>query len=136
MDLSNPSGSTMQGHIHWAQPFINRLNNRVKLVGSAISCEGVPEHGDMLGSWRRNPHVQSYAFATDKVSAAGRGRTAYSSAMHSGRSFTLTPGFGLLLIGLNRQALRSCKLRNASLHAMGVSGITCSTASWAPQQLY
>jgi hypothetical protein len=47
--------------------FTSRLNEDVKLVGSTISCEGSPLHGKRSGRWRRNPHVQSYAVATDQV---------------------------------------------------------------------
>lgn len=50
--------------------FTARLTDEVKLVGSTISCEGSPLHGKRNGRWRRNPHVQSYAVATDQVSAA------------------------------------------------------------------
>lgn len=31
------------------------------------SCEGSPYEGKAKGEWRTNPHVQSYALATDKV---------------------------------------------------------------------
>jgi translation initiation factor eIF-2B subunit epsilon len=47
--------------------FTARINGDVKLVGSTISCEGSPLHGKRHGRWRRNPHVQSYAVATDQV---------------------------------------------------------------------
>jgi hypothetical protein len=47
--------------------FTARINDDVKLVGSTISCEGSPLHGKRHGRWRRNPHVQSYAVATDQV---------------------------------------------------------------------
>lgn len=50
--------------------FTSRLNEDVKLVGSTISCEGSPLHGKRSGRWRRNPHVQSYAVATDQVGLA------------------------------------------------------------------
>lgn len=40
---------------------------QVKLVGSTISCEGVPEYYIDSGEARQNPHVQSYAVATDQV---------------------------------------------------------------------
>jgi hypothetical protein len=57
-----------QGRMHWMSAFTSRLTGSVKLVGSTISCEGSPLHGQQKGRWRRNPHVQSYAVATDKVS--------------------------------------------------------------------
>jgi hypothetical protein len=60
-------GVPLQGKMHWTEPYRKRLGRSVKLVGPTISCEGVPLHGDVLGAWRRNPHVPSYAFATDKV---------------------------------------------------------------------
>lgn len=53
--------------LHWAEPFLSRLSSTVKLVGPTISCEGTPLDGDMKGVWRRNPHVQSYVVATDRV---------------------------------------------------------------------
>ena len=57
----------MQGVVHWTDPFIHRLRGNVKLVGPTISCEGSPLDGVIHGKWRRNPHVQSYAVATDRV---------------------------------------------------------------------
>ncbi|WIA10790.1 hypothetical protein OEZ85_010958 [Tetradesmus obliquus] len=56
-----------RGRMHWMSAFTSRLTGSVKLVGSTISCEGSPLHGQQKGRWRRNPHVQSYAVATDKV---------------------------------------------------------------------
>ncbi|GAX76065.1 hypothetical protein CEUSTIGMA_g3508.t1 [Chlamydomonas eustigma] len=56
-----------RGNVHWTLPFINRLKGDTKLVGPTISCEGSPLNGDVRGKWRRNPHVQSYALATDRV---------------------------------------------------------------------
>ena len=56
-----------QGRVHWTYPFLQRLTHDVKLVGSTISCEGTPLGGMVKEKWRRNPHVQSYAVATDKV---------------------------------------------------------------------
>lgn len=50
----------LQGKMHWTQPFVAKLNTRVKLVGSTINCGGLfgyPE-SDI-------PHVQSYVVATD-----------------------------------------------------------------------
>lgn len=57
----------VQGRLHWMSAFTSRLSGNVKLVGSTISCEGSPLHGQQKGKWRRNPHVQSYAVATDRV---------------------------------------------------------------------
>ena len=44
-----------------------RLVGGVRAVGPAISCEGSPFEGDEDGAWRRNPHVQSYLLATDRI---------------------------------------------------------------------
>eukprot|EP00878_Enallax_costatus_P024831 GHUV01026523.1.p1 GENE.GHUV01026523.1~~GHUV01026523.1.p1 ORF type:complete len:299 (+),score=79.13 GHUV01026523.1:220-1116(+) len=55
----------LQGRFHWMSAFTSRLRGSVKLVGSTISCEGSPLHGNHRGKWRHNPHVQSYAVATD-----------------------------------------------------------------------
>ena len=43
------------------------MDGTVKLVGPTISCEGSPLDGDQKGVWRRNPHVQSYVVATDRI---------------------------------------------------------------------
>ncbi|KIY96554.1 hypothetical protein MNEG_11409, partial [Monoraphidium neglectum] len=56
-----------RGLLHWAEPFLSRLDASVKLVGPTISCEGTPLDGDVKGVWRRNPHVQSYVVAMDSV---------------------------------------------------------------------
>ncbi|KAF8068311.1 UVR8 [Scenedesmus sp. PABB004] len=56
-----------RGRMHWMSAFTSRLSGSVKLVGSTISCEGSPLHGQQRGRWRRNPHVQSYAVATDRA---------------------------------------------------------------------
>jgi hypothetical protein len=56
-----------QGKIHWTTPLLSRINDIVKLVGPTISCEGSPLKGNPELEWRRNPHVQSYVAATDKV---------------------------------------------------------------------
>jgi hypothetical protein len=44
----------------------SQLSDDTKLVGPAIACEGSPYKGDASAAWRRNPHVQSYAMATDR----------------------------------------------------------------------
>eukprot|EP00879_Flechtneria_rotunda_P012042 GHRR01012577.1.p1 GENE.GHRR01012577.1~~GHRR01012577.1.p1 ORF type:complete len:347 (+),score=93.53 GHRR01012577.1:547-1587(+) len=56
-----------RGYVHWMSAFTSKLSGNVKLVGSTISCEGSPLHGQQTGKWRHNPHVQSYAVATDQV---------------------------------------------------------------------
>ena len=48
--------------------FTDKLSTDVKLVGSTISCEGSHAGGDPNKELRQNPHVQSYAVATDQVS--------------------------------------------------------------------
>lgn len=53
--------------LHWSEIFTERLTARVKMVGSAISCEGSPKEGDVAGEWRENPYVLPYAWATDKA---------------------------------------------------------------------
>jgi len=54
--------------MHWTEVFTSKLSDSVKLVGSTISCESKqrrvgPEHNEE--TYRSNPHVQSYAVATD-----------------------------------------------------------------------
>ncbi|MEW5303409.1 MAG: hypothetical protein WDW36_006105 [Sanguina aurantia] len=59
---------TMKGLFQWWEPFVSLLTQRVRLVGSTISCEAAPLDGDPASKvWRRNPHVQSFALATDQV---------------------------------------------------------------------
>lgn len=50
----------------WQELLINKLNDKVALVGPTISCEGSPYQGNVKGEWRANPHVQSYVLATDR----------------------------------------------------------------------
>ncbi|KAL4439936.1 hypothetical protein ABPG75_002937 [Micractinium tetrahymenae] len=48
----------LRGRMHWTEPLLSKLSGSVKLVGPTISCGGVwPSPGQ--------PHVQSYALATD-----------------------------------------------------------------------
>lgn len=62
-----------QGLFQWWEPFVSLLTQRVRLVGSTISCEAAPLDGDPASKvWRRNPHVQSFALATDQVRGQGR----------------------------------------------------------------
>ncbi len=53
--------------LHWTEAFTHKLTGRVKLVGSAISCEGAPRRGDAAGEWRGSPYVLPYAWATDRA---------------------------------------------------------------------
>lgn len=55
----------VRGKIRWEDLFISRLTNEVKLVGPTINCEGAAKEDSR--EWRANPHVQSYAMATDAV---------------------------------------------------------------------
>lgn len=57
----------VQGKVHWADVLFSKLNDEVKLVGPTINCEGSPLSGNPASTWRRNPHVQSYVVATDRV---------------------------------------------------------------------
>ncbi|GMH41199.1 hypothetical protein BSKO_09109 [Bryopsis sp. KO-2023] len=59
--------SFLKGNMHWTEPFLSKLNDEVKLVGPTISCEGAPLHKGDDSVSRRNPHVQSYLVATDRV---------------------------------------------------------------------
>ena len=54
----------------WSRIFTDKLNDKVKLVGSTISCEGAPLGGNIDNEWRQNPHVQSYVLATDQIGLA------------------------------------------------------------------
>ncbi|NBU65381.1 MAG: hypothetical protein EBS29_12915 [Chloroflexia bacterium] len=56
-----------QNKLRWQQLLVGKLNDKVKLVGATISCEGSPFEGNVEGEWRTNPHVQSYVLATDQV---------------------------------------------------------------------
>ena len=51
--------------MHWTEAFTRKLVNRVKMVGSVISCEGAPKDGNAAGVWRGNPYIKSHAWATD-----------------------------------------------------------------------
>eukprot|EP00890_Picochlorum_soloecismus_P001815 jgi/Picsp_1/2634/NSC_00864-R1_hypothetical protein VOLCADRAFT_105929 [Volvox carteri f. nagariensis] len=50
---------------HWTEAFTSRLNNKVKMVGSIISCEGAPKDGNAAGTWRGIPFIISHAWAID-----------------------------------------------------------------------
>lgn len=57
----------LQKFVHWSSILTSRLTDKVKLVGSTISCEGTFLHGNLTAERRQNPHVQSYMMATDQV---------------------------------------------------------------------
>jgi hypothetical protein len=45
--------------LHWSEPFLSRLNAKVKLVGPSISCRSSRKHPDLAGAAQRgNPYVQ------------------------------------------------------------------------------
>eukprot|EP00201_Polytomella_parva_P021493 CAMPEP_0175041996 /NCGR_PEP_ID=MMETSP0052_2-20121109/2277_1 /TAXON_ID=51329 ORGANISM="Polytomella parva, Strain SAG 63-3" /NCGR_SAMPLE_ID=MMETSP0052_2 /ASSEMBLY_ACC=CAM_ASM_000194 /LENGTH=447 /DNA_ID=CAMNT_0016304677 /DNA_START=295 /DNA_END=1638 /DNA_ORIENTATION=- len=58
--------SYVRNTIRWTEPFIQMLDSNVKLVGPAINCEGTSLIRESSAPWRANPHVQSYAIATDQ----------------------------------------------------------------------
>jgi hypothetical protein len=61
------SGDVLQVSVHWSRILVSRLSERVKLVGSTVSCETAWMGGDTSRESRQNPHVQSYIIATDQV---------------------------------------------------------------------
>ncbi len=48
----------------WTEAFTGKLTDTVKLVGTTINCGGIV----VDGLSRANPHVQTFAMATDAVS--------------------------------------------------------------------
>jgi hypothetical protein len=52
---------------HWVQAFTDKLNEQVKMVGPVVSCTAVAHRGQAEGPWRRVPHVETSAFATDRL---------------------------------------------------------------------
>ena len=54
-----------QPEVHWTRVLTSRINEDVKIVGPTISCEGTDSTDTHPA--RRNPHVQSYVVAMDKV---------------------------------------------------------------------
>ena len=58
-----------QGKVHWLSLFLSKLTDTVKLVGSTIHCQPTPYMSEETGDFdiRSNPHVQSYAMATDRI---------------------------------------------------------------------
>lgn len=65
--LLDGRSARLQGLVHWSDVLFSKLSDTVKLVGPTINCEGAPEKGDVNAHWRKNPHVQSYLVATDRV---------------------------------------------------------------------
>ncbi len=111
--------------MHWTEPFIRRLRGDVKLVGPTISCEGSPLNGDVRGRWRRNPHVQSYAIATDRASAETLKpvlAAVIRSAALAGRAWSADQGQGGL--PLPQQQMEHDILQRARV-------ICCDAGGWA-----
>lgn len=55
--------NAVQGHIHFSHLMTSRLDDDTKLVGSLISCGGLNHKGRRFA----NPHIQSFAVATDSI---------------------------------------------------------------------
>ncbi|KAK9816513.1 hypothetical protein WJX72_001363 [[Myrmecia] bisecta] len=53
--------------MHWSQIYTNKLSDKVKLVGSTISCEPAWRGSNRANEMRQIAHVQSYVIATDQV---------------------------------------------------------------------
>lgn len=51
--------------MHFTELMTSKLVGDVKLVGPTINCEGTAEFA--TGEVRQNPHVQSFAMATDDI---------------------------------------------------------------------
>lgn len=45
----------------------SRIADDVKVVGATINCEAAYWENKLDGKARKNPHVQSYAMATDQA---------------------------------------------------------------------
>lgn len=56
-----------QGSKRWHEHMTDRITDKVKVVGATISCEAAYWENSLAGKARKNPHVQSYAIATDQV---------------------------------------------------------------------
>jgi hypothetical protein len=56
----------MDSDWHWVEAFTDKLTSTTKLVGPVISCAGVAHRGQPDGAWRRVPHVETSAMATDR----------------------------------------------------------------------
>eukprot|EP01025_Chloroclados_australasicus_P067784 TRINITY_DN939_c1_g1_i1.p2 TRINITY_DN939_c1_g1~~TRINITY_DN939_c1_g1_i1.p2 ORF type:complete len:416 (-),score=23.99 TRINITY_DN939_c1_g1_i1:2601-3848(-) len=96
----------LKGVMRWVDLFISKLNDKVKLVGPTINCQGTPKDGDIQGEWRYNPHVQSYAMATDKVGLKvlldnGQVFTSYSLFWHTIYYSELGASLAILQAGYN-----------------------------------
>ena len=64
--------SAVQGKMHFSELMTGMINlddapNSIKLVGPSINCEGTVRLPG--GLQRSNPHVQSFALATDRTGA-------------------------------------------------------------------
>ena len=75
----------VQGKMHFSELMTGMINlddapNSIKLVGPSISCESTVQLPD--GRQRSNPHVQSFAVATDQTGAPPASRP-NTQTMHS-----------------------------------------------------
>eukprot|EP00892_Ulva_mutabilis_P000758 jgi/Ulvmu1/10683/UM067_0008.1 len=57
--------SYLKGKVHFTELMTSKLVGDVKLVGPTINCESSAEFS--TGELRQNPHVQSFAVATDRI---------------------------------------------------------------------
>lgn len=57
----------MQGQMHFTDAMTSQLDADVKLVGPNINCGGMPLPRPGSDMFFSNPHVQSFAVATDAV---------------------------------------------------------------------
>lgn len=55
-----------QGAKRWHEHMTSRITDKVKVVGATINCEAAYWENKLEGTARKNPHVQSYAMATDQ----------------------------------------------------------------------
>ena len=62
--VRGPYIPTYVGSKKWVHMFTSMLDNNIKVVGPTISCEST---GQSFGVYKQNPHVQSYALATDRI---------------------------------------------------------------------
>ena len=138
----------------WHAALTRALDNDTRLVGPAISCEGMHRGGDPDGEWRANPHVLSHAIAVEQVGRVlpgfvqvpVQGPCAASSPCMP-KAGTLPPPFNALSKwSMHRltshtpclPGLRPVHIVAASIYSTGnaaelkklLSGVPCSFASW------
>lgn len=59
--------ASVQGSKRWHEHMTSRITDDVKVVGSTVNCEAAYWENKLDGKARKNPHVQSYAMATDQA---------------------------------------------------------------------